>query len=67
MTCSGANRRLINGVCLCNTDTGYYEQVTTCTQNCNFGYYRDKMTAKCVLLGACTAPYRFGDPQNNCV
>ena len=57
----------MNGTCKCNISAGYYEQGTTCQLTCNANYYRDPPTSKCVALGACTAPYRFGDAQGNCV
>lgn len=33
-----------------------------CTLTCNPGYYKDPITAKCVLPTSCTAPNRFSDP-----
>ena len=67
LICEDVKRELKNGICKCNTTAGYYEQGTTCQTSCSANYYRDKMSTKCVLIGACTAPNRFGDMQNNCV
>lgn len=68
LVCSDVNRIFVNKSCLCNTATGYYEQGTVCQTSCTSGYYRDPMTAKCVIPTSCTAPFRFADPTTgNCV
>ena len=49
--CNDLKRELKDGACKCNITAGYYEQNTNCQTNCNTNYYKDKITAKCVLVG----------------
>ena len=64
ITCAaGSNRIVVNNTCTCNTATTYYEQSGSCTATCNAGYYKDTITAKCVLPTTCTPPKRFADPS----
>jgi hypothetical protein len=63
LTCSDTTRRVVNKTCTCNTASNWYDQSGSCTNTCNSGYYKDTITAKCVVPTSCTAPKRFADPS----
>jgi hypothetical protein len=69
ITCADTTRVVVNNTCTCNTAAFFYDQDGTCKNvsnaatQCNSGYYRDTISAKCVLPLSCTPPKRFADPS----
>lgn len=69
LTCSTPGYIAVNGTCLCDIDSGFYNQSGACSQGClsDDGWFRDNLTRSCVKppITNCTPPYRFGDSMGS--